>query len=296
MLVSIKEQNCGCEDFKEVKVAFGDLDNCQLKCPFCFTIEQKSSTQRLSELQNSDISKIQFIRFTGGEPLLRQGQIDGIINQLQLIEGRGMPSLKLIIIQTNAISVTDNNIDGFFESRLPILFEVSFKGTNIREYQYLTYKNPIDRTQAETIMQKQISGYEILSKKCQGVKNISVLTRLGIFHSSILSPKFKLIYPESRELMFNPNQWHSAFRTMFSNQISLWGNRFYRKIIVEKIKTEGDGSRPMGKRYRRIIDNLISQGLMEELKSSLPNIFQKHYIYKRGNEIYMNASSKLVQS
>ena len=120
--VTITYQNCGCADYKELRVAFGNLNNCQLKCPFCFTLEQKPSLVELSYLSKSISNSVRIIRFTGGEPLFHQEQIDGMVRELRKIENRNFNNLDLIIIQTNAISAENRNIDKLFEFKLPILF------------------------------------------------------------------------------------------------------------------------------------------------------------------------------
>ncbi|MCD6530437.1 4Fe-4S cluster-binding domain-containing protein, partial [Candidatus Bathyarchaeota archaeon] len=129
--VVIKIQSCGCKDFEELRVAFGDMNNCQLKCPFCFTREQKPANDLLSNLSKKHLNNVKIIRFTGGEPLLSQVQIDGMIRELRKIENVKLPNLDLIVIQTNAIGIESRDIDGFQSLDLPILFEVSFKGTTI---------------------------------------------------------------------------------------------------------------------------------------------------------------------
>ena len=295
MFVTITEQNCGCENFKELRVAFGDWNNCQLKCPFCFTSEQRPSSQALSALINADLNNIKIIRFTGGEPLLHQSQIQGMTSVLSEIESHALPNLDLIIIQTNAIAVAERDIGGLFNFSLPILFEVSFKGTNVKEYQYLTYTAPIDYARAERIMDKQLEGYQAISSYCSSKGNMSILARLGIFHSSIKRPKFAFVSPDTKELMFNPEKWDEQFYSLFDNQRKKWENVYSRKLVVEKLKTQGDGTPPMGRRYRRIIDGLITMGILEEGERSLPEIYQRYYLYQKGNEIYWRASNRLRQ-
>lgn len=34
--VSLSQQNCGGKGLRELRVAFGNMDNCQLKCIFCY--------------------------------------------------------------------------------------------------------------------------------------------------------------------------------------------------------------------------------------------------------------------
>ncbi len=291
--VTITTQSCGCEGYSELRVALGDLNNCQLECPFCFTLEQKTSSDLLSSLCKQNLSNVKIIRFTGGEPLLLQKQIDGIIEELRKLEKLELKNLDLVIIQTNAISVEERNIEGLFEFELPILFEVSFKGTNIREYRHLTQRNQIGKDDAEYYMKKQIQGYKIILEKCNSINNISVLARLGIFHSSVTNPTFKFIYPGTKELMFNPNNWESNFEEVLQNQNRIWRDTFERKFVVEKIKTPADGTPGIGKRYRNIIEMLISKGLIEESKSKLPDMYQRSYFYKRGNEIYWRVSNIL---
>lgn len=289
--VSITTQSCGYKGYDEVRIAFGDMQNCQLKCPFCFTIQQKPSLEALSSLTQRSLENIKIIRFTGGEPLLHQEQIDGMIYELQKIAKHQLINLELIVIQTNAISAKNNNIDGLLQFELPIIFEVSLKGTNIREYQYLTGEYALNKSQAGSIFKKQIEGYNIISSKCGVSNHIAVLMRLGIFHSSVNRPTFKFIFSDTKELMFNPNDWSPEFAQVALDQKMIWGQTFEGKVLVEKIKTPADGSPGIGKRYRNIIEQLKRKGLLEELISVLPNEYHNRYLYKRGNEIYWRCAN-----
>lgn len=294
--VIITPQNCGTSQYQELRVAFGDMENCQLKCPFCFTLGQKSSVDSLSDLSNVDISKIKTIRFTGGEPLNHQEQIDGIVRELKLIEAKNPQNLDLVIVQTNAISVSDLNVTELFDTQLPILFEVSIKGTNITEFEHLLFEGRIDTRSAQHFMNKQLEGYEIISNACRSRNNISVLARLGIFHSSVTKPTFKFIDPTTNKLMFNPDNWDNRFLNLHLDQNEIWGDIFGEKVVVEKIKTPGDGSPNMGKRYRQVIEKLRSLEILEEKKSSLPKIYQEKYLYKKGNDVYSKIAIELASN
>lgn len=291
--VSIASQTCGQSGYFELKVAFGDLGNCQLKCPFCFTLDQQPCTDLFSTLNNRVHQNIKIVRFTGGEPFLRQDQISGMLVQLEKIQENKPEHLDLIVIQTNAISIREELISPFLEINLPILFEVSFKGTNPREFSYLCFENPIDEKAAKSIMEKQIYGYLTISDCSRSTGNISIIARLGIFHSSVNQPTFKFVFPGTTDLMFSPENWHEDFRYILKDQCDIWGETFEEKMIVEKIKTPADGSPGMGKRYRTIIDRLKSKSLMVESKSSLPKNFGRYYFYKKGNEVYWRAAQKL---
>jgi molybdenum cofactor biosynthesis enzyme MoaA len=156
--VTIDTQSCGCEEFHELRVAFGNMKNCQLKCIFCFTSEQKPSTSDLSDLGRMNMEGINLIRFTGGEPLLSQTQVDGMIREISIIEKKNISSLNLIVIQTNALSVEKLNLDGFLKLSYPILFEVSFKGTNPQEYSNLVFYSKISIKRAKEILIQQARG------------------------------------------------------------------------------------------------------------------------------------------
>ncbi|MDP2215777.1 MAG: hypothetical protein Q8J68_00575 [Methanolobus sp.] len=294
--VTITQQNCGTGQYQELRVSFGDLENCQLKCPFCFTLGQKRSKDSLSDLGEVDISKVKTIRFTGGEPLYHQEQIDGIIRELKLIEKKNPPGLDLVILQTNAISVSNINLKELFEIELPILFEVSIKGTNIKEFELLTFESRIDAKSAQYFMEKQFKGYEIISNVCKPKKNISVLARLGIFHSSVTKPTFKFIDSTTHELMFNPDNWDKRFLNIHNDQNRIWSDLFDRKVLIEKIKTPGDGSPNMGIRYRQVIEKLKSIGILEENKSSLPQIYHEKYLYEKGNDVYSKIAAQLASN
>lgn len=289
--VVVSDQSCGCRDFRELRVAFGGMENCQLKCPFCFTREQKLAIGTLLNLYERVNERIRFIRFTGGEPLLSQVQVDGMVREISLIEEKGL-NLDLIIIQTNGLYVKKLNLNGFLKLGLPILFEVSFKGTNSREYSYLTFDSPIPLDRAEKILNLQVSGYFYLKEMFHYKENIAVLARLGIFHSSLRRPQFKFVYPDTNSLMFDPNNWASMIWDVFTDQSRFWGKTFGGKLVVEKLKTPADGSPGMGKRYRRIIEILKSKRLLIEdtRKTPLPDVFREKYYYKRGYEIYQTVS------
>lgn len=294
--VVLKIQSCGCKGFEELRVAFGDMNNCQLKCPFCFTREQKPANDFLSNLSKKPLNNVKIIRFTGGEPLISQVQIDGIIRELFKIEDMKLPNLDLIVIQTNAIGIENRDIDGFQNLNLPILFEVSFKGTTIEEYRYLTFENPISEEKADNIFESQMRGYKHLVKSFENKKNISVLARLGIFHSGINRPMFKFVFPfDKNKLMFNPNNWDLRIHDLFQDQKRIWKDIFHGKIVIERLKTAADGSPGMGKRYRNVIEHLKLKNLLIEdpSKLPLPKIFKEKYYYKRGNEIYLAASYKI---
>jgi len=199
----------------------------------------------------------------------------------------------LIIVQTNAISIENKNIDELFTSELPILFEVSLKGTNTREYQYLTQQDPINPIQAKSIMEKQIIGYDYIDAKSQGSRGTGLLARLGIFHSSVKRPTFTFVFPDTGDLMFNPEYWSHEFSHILSSQTKLWGPSFERKLVVEKVKTPADGTPGIGKRYRAIIESLKEKRLLNESKSTLPSIYASYYFYRRGNEIYWKCAEYL---
>lgn len=275
---------------------FWGYENCQLKCPFCFTREQKPANDLLSNLSRKNLSEVRIIRFTGGEPLISQDQIDGIVRELNKIDRENPSNLDLIVIQTNAIDVEKRDFEGLKSISLPILFEVSLKGTNIEEYQYLTFEEPISYDKADLIFEKQINGYRHLVKNFENCRNIKVLVRLGIFHSEIKRPMFKFIYPTNRNrLMFDPNSWDLRMNYILQDQKKIWGNTFEGKIVVERIKTGADGPQGIGRRYRRIIDRLKSKNLFIEdpTKSPLPERFIKTCYYKRGNEIYQKSSHEI---
>jgi len=295
--VVIKAQSCGCKDFKELRVAFGNMENCQLKCPFCFTLEQKKADDFLSNLRHRITDDTRTIRFTGGEPLISQDQINGMIKELNKIERKEFPNLDLIVIQTNAIKVEQKDLAHFNIQEFPLLFEVSLKGTNISEYKYLTFDHPISDEKAKSILNQQMTGYGHLVNIFERFQNINVLARLGIFHSSLNKPTFKFVYPfDQNHLMFNPEQWAPQIYDLFEDQRRIWGSRFDGKMVIERLKNPGQGSPGMGKRYRRIIEHLKSKNVLLEDrgKTSLPQIFKDKYCYKNGDLIYQLALKSLV--
>jgi len=292
-MVTIKDGSCGCRDFRERVVRFGDMRNCQLRCPYCFTREQKPGMTSLSRLGQMDMSGINMIRFTGGEPLISQRQIDGMIQEISVLEERNPPDLDLVIIQTNALDVKERDLNGLLELSLPVLIEVSLKGTNVREYAYLTFDLPIPMEKAEQIFDRQMRGYVHLVEKFRRTKNILILARLGIFHSSLTRPTFKFVFPDTEELMFNPRDWSQKIVDIHLDQNRIWGKTFEGKLVVEKLKTPADGSPGIGRRYRRGIDLLKSKRLLVEdpRREPLPRGFKERYFYKRADVIYRSAIS-----
>jgi len=119
-IVTIKDESCGRNGFRERVIRFGDMRNCQLRCPYCFTREQKPGITSLSRLSQMDMSGIKLIRFTGGEPLISQRQIDGMIREISALEKRNTPDLDLVIIQTNAIDAEKRDLSGLVDLSLPV--------------------------------------------------------------------------------------------------------------------------------------------------------------------------------
>ena len=289
----ITAQSCGCRGYNELRVAFGNMLNCLMKCPFCFTLDQKASAEPLCNLSKRNLANTRIIRFTGGEPLLHQEQIDGMVDQLSKVEEMRLANLDLIVVQTNALSAESRILDGLFQFKLPVIFEVSFKGTNVREYQYLTTEHSLSEDQAANIRHRQTRGYEVLRDRCSGLGNVSLLARLGIFHSSIRKPTFAITLPDTRELMFDPDCWSPAFKHVNTSQREIWGDVFEGKVVIEKIKTPADGNPQMGKRYRDIIERLKGKGLLRESGTILPENYLENYFYKRGDEIYRRCGNAL---
>jgi uncharacterized Fe-S cluster-containing radical SAM superfamily protein len=293
----ITKQNCGCKGFQELRVAFGNMENCQLKCIFCFTREQQASTNHLSDLRRVSLEDVKIIRFTGGEPLISQNQINCMIAELSARENLIRENVDLIVVQTNGIGIQGRDISKFGNLSLPLLFEVSFKGTNLAEYQYLTFDNPISPDLAESFFSQQTQGYKHLLDTFADKDNIAVLARLGIFHSSLNSPTFKFVYPSKRgSLMFAPSKWDQRFRDVWLSQKSIWKETFSGRIVVEKIKTPADGSPGIGRRYRAIIEQLKARDLLLEdsKRTKISDEFRERYWYKKGYEIY-NSAVKFIR-
>jgi organic radical activating enzyme len=289
--VKISEQSCGCGDFKELRVAFGDLNNCQLKCPFCFTLEQSEAKQTPADIQGHNLDRVRIVRFTGGEPLLYQHQICAIAQAMAAVVSSKPKAPPLFIVQTNAVLSPAVDITPLLQTTLPLLFEVSLKGTNEREYQYLTYQEALAPEAAQALMRKQLNGYAKISELCHSPANIRVLARLGVFHSSRTSPTFAFVFPGTNELMFHPGSWSQGFKDVLADQKTIWGQAFDGKVVVEKLKTPGDGSPRMGPRYRAIIDHLKALQLLQESKRKLAPEFAANYFYKKGNDVYWKCAA-----
>lgn len=290
--VIINKQSCGNKNYYELRVAFGDMQNCQLKCPFCFTMGQKACIYELSELQKQDYSNVKIIRFTGGEPLLNQNQVDSIIDELRKLQ-KNIDIRPLIVIQTNGLNINNIDVNGFFELKYPILFEISLKGTNAFEYRYLTFDKAINMTSAQELFNKQVEAYHNICNLFMHNDNIAILARLGIFHSSLTSPSFKFVFPNTNDLMFNPSNWDNAIINIVEDQRVKWKDSFKGKFLVEKIKTPGNGTPVMGQRYRKIINDLKLKNLLVEAKSSIPRIYNDNYIYLSGYDTYRIIAEQL---
>ncbi len=288
--VLITRNKCDYGNYKEIKVAFGDFSNCQINCPFCFTKGQRQSDNVLSALLEQNFSNISILRFTGGEPLYTQQQINGMAEIINEIDRRVQHNLDIIVIQTNALSVDDMDVDGLYQTKLPLLFEVSLKGTNSMEYRYLTSQEPIEYAKAIPIMQKQFHGYRKIAEKCHSLGNIKVLARLGIFHSGMTRPKYRFIFPETRKIMFHPSYWCTEFNGILQDQNGTWNDVFERKFVVEKIRPSTYGTQNMSNRYRRIISLLEAKGLVEKRKTELPNIYKQKYYSNLSIHIYKKAA------
>jgi len=60
---------------------------------------------------------------------------------------------------------------------------------------------------AKQLLDGQKRGYTHLVEKFRRTRNILILARLGIFHSSLMRPTFKFVFPDTGELMFHPRDW-----------------------------------------------------------------------------------------
>jgi len=205
-----------------------DLSGCNLRCPFCWTINRPLSwnPQEISEYircrfgqfsaSNLGVS-IAYLRITGGEPILNKKRayhllelfrlIDEDVSQSKLYEiwktrkvPKNLTGRKNIKIQTNGIAVPRLHsvfIDELANFRnIAFTFEVSLKGTNPDESEILS-----GGLHGAGFFEQIRAIRELMKSENQGFP-IFVRGILGIFHST----QYDLVFPNSDErMMLNPS-------------------------------------------------------------------------------------------
>ena len=224
-----------------------DLVDCILGCEFCWSPESRTKNMneptielRPDQVIHSTIKNIKkpfksFIRFTGGEPTLYWK------NLLQVFEYFAEDEVLVnipILIQTNGISVGMGTTNLYELNRSPFkklkfLFELSIKGTNSEEFELLT------RT-SRKLYNHQLTAYKMLKNFHNHNPNLSFITVLGIYHSSIKGKhsKFAFVYPSDQTLMFDGYRaWDKEFEKIWNEAERKWVEplRRYPKGLWENV-------------------------------------------------------------
>lgn len=289
-----QKQRYGSKDEKyELRVEYGDLNNCNLKCPFCFTQYSKQNNVPKDDISNFDFTDVTYVKFTGGEPLINQPQIEDINNKIKEIS-KNNPKI-FYVIQTNGLieemeSKMESLLQGLENLTSKIIIEFSFKGTNVEEYQYLTRANKINQTNASLLMKQQVDNYHLVKDYIQNKGNVALLPRLGIFHSGNIQVKYRFVYPYKQNmLMFQKENWSDEIKSVFEDYIN---NSKLRMIPVEPLITASSEFNQIGKRYSKIISSLLSRKIIREYNSVIDkkvNLFDNVYCSnKDASFIYEN--------
>lgn len=209
-----------------------DVIDCVLRCEFCWSpasrpestnepIVQKNATQIYDEtVRNIKYPSKSFIRFTGGEPTLYWEELIQVFGSLANHERMvNVP----ILIQTNGILIGRGDVDLSELNSEPItklqfLFELSLKGTNADEFEILA-------TKPKEFYEHQLSAYEEFKTVQKNNPNLSLVTVLGIYHSSIKSKrsKYAFVYPSDGTLMFDKHKpWHHKFEKIWNESERKW--------------------------------------------------------------------------
>ncbi|MFC1487996.1 radical SAM protein [Thermoproteota archaeon] len=226
-------QNCGypLKNPKYFELRW-DLVDCILGCEFCWSpasrpknmkepIVELSPTQVIDDtIKNIKNPLRSFIRFTGGEPTLYWREL------LQVFEYFAEDEMMInipILIQTNGISIGGRTTDMYELNKPPFnklkfLFELSIKGTNSEEFELLT------RT-TKKLYNHQLTAYKILKNLNSHNPNLSFITVLGIYHSSIKGnrSKFAFVYPPGETPMFDGHKpWDKEFEKIWNEAERKW--------------------------------------------------------------------------
>jgi len=215
-----------------------DFVDCILGCDFCWSSEFKPKTTkklnvelRPNQIIQNTIKNIvkpstSFVRFSGGEPTLHWKTLLHVFRYFA--EDDLLVNIP-ILIQTNGISIGMGTTNIFELNRPPFnnlkfLFELSLKGTNSEEFELLT------RT-SKKLYTHQLTAYKILKNCHNHNPNLSFITVLGIYHSSIKGKhsKFAYVYPSDQTLMFDGHRpWDKEFENIWNETKRKWAEPFRR--------------------------------------------------------------------
>ncbi|MGA3191411.1 MAG: hypothetical protein ABSD73_02730 [Candidatus Bathyarchaeia archaeon] len=231
-----------------------DLSLCNLKCPFCWTINKPHPWYygeifehvkcRFDKFCRSNLNvSIGYLRITGGEPILTEGRARHLLSLFQLIDDdlkredfyaiwktrkspENLEGRKNIKIQTNGITISkivDLFVDKLISFKnISLTFEVSLKGTNPYEFQILSGGFPSER------FFEQIKAIDrLLDCEDQGFP-VFVRGILGIFHSA----QYDLVFEENgKRMMLDPCR---EFKKIVSRLQSM--PRCRERVYVEPLR------------------------------------------------------------
>jgi pyruvate-formate lyase-activating enzyme len=232
--------NVGCGNCKELVLRYC---NCQLKCVYCFAISYAWQSNWINERvktikQAFSLKNFDWIRISGGEPLLNKKHTRELIETFLLLD-RSVDEPLRVIIQTNGFALSKKEIQTELKrilsiENLQILIELSLKGTNSREFSLLTQRKG-------DLYSRQIKGYEFL-QEITSKNGISVRARMGIGpHSKSIIFVYPDTFPKKGEIgksieaMFHPSKWSYDFNMIFKSEIHSYGYMAIEDINV----TEG---------------------------------------------------------
>jgi len=125
-----------------------------------------------------------------------------------------------ILFQTNGIEIGRDRVDldRLFGNRTtPILVELSFKGTNCKEFELLTKRSP-------ELFQYQVNAYHKLRELSSTNQNIRVVAVVGVYHSAVQGlSQYAFVNPETGDLLFdNDELWDEQFREIWYSAELKW--------------------------------------------------------------------------
>lgn len=263
-----------------------DLVDCILGCDFCgdHFFKSKKTNERTMELSPNQVfhdtlKNIKkpfksFVNFAGGEPALYWKKL------LQVFENFAENEILVnvpILIKTNGISIGMgttklHELKNYPFNELKILFELSIKGTNAKEFELLT------RTSKE-LYRYQLMAYKMLKNVQSHNPNFSFITVLGFYHSSVKGKRseYAFVYPSDQTLMYEGYRprdkeferiWNETERK-WVEPLRSYSKRFLENVL-QRCGPEGAG-----------LVKHFPQGVITNSESFFP-LKPKRYDYARG--------------
>jgi len=209
-----------------------DVMGCILGCHFCWSpasrpeethepfIIKCSSTIFTDTRKSINFPQKTFIRFTGGEPAIYW---EDLVKVFQAIGNDDKLREIPILIQTNGILFGrgDANLSVLAQkpvSKLRFLFELSFKGTNTKEFEVLTGRSG-------DFYEYQLNAYSKFLEAQRNNSNLSFVSVLGIYHSAIHNhySKYAFVDPKDGTVMFDRRElWHPKFEKIWRDSKIKW--------------------------------------------------------------------------